>query len=164
VGGYFGNKAAQRDADKKMAGASKYKDGVARAYGAQQDELIRSLAAGDTNQSDANARIARGDLGASLRGAAATNGALGVRGAMMSGQESVLAGNVGQASGNEMVTNLGGASSVVGQASADLAARNSLRLQALKMYEEAKAARKTGLRAAAEGAGNGAMAGAAAPI
>ena len=76
---------------------------------------------------------------------------------MMTGEEANLAGGVGRSAGGESVGNLAGASTNVTQASNDILNREKLRLEALRQYNEAKQARKSGMSAALGGAANGLM-------
>lgn len=164
LGGYIANEGAQRKSDAAMAGASKYKDGVARVYGSEQDALIELLKQKDAEQSMARAAVARTAMNRQLAARQAAGGQDGIRQAMFSGGEADLAGQVGEAAGGEIVGNRLGASSELARAQADAIARNRLRLEALRLYEEAKNARKSGLKAAITGASNGAAAGMMAPV
>jgi hypothetical protein len=76
---------------------------------------------------------------------------------MMSGKEAELAGQLGEASGSEIVGSRSAASSNLSQAQRDALARRQAQLEALRLYNEAKGAKKGGLMAAMEGAGNGLM-------
>ncbi len=158
LGGFIKNEGEQRRLDAIMEKAKKYKDGAPRAYGAQQDDLIAALSKGGTEQSLAEANVARTELGRGLAGAASSGDALGARRAMMTGEEANLAGGVGRAAGGESVGNLSGASTNITQASNDILNREKLRLEALRQYNEAKQARKSGMSAAIGGAANGVMA------
>ena len=164
AGGYFGNEAAQKKADAAMAGASKYKDGVPRMYGSEQDALIELLKRKDAEQSMARAAVARTAMNRQLAAREAAGGRDGIRQAMMTGGEADLAGQVGEAAGGEIVGNRLGAASELARAQADAVARNRLRLEALRLYEEAKNNRKSGLKAAVSGGANGAAAGLMAPV
>lgn len=157
LGGYINNQGEQRRLDSIMEKAKKYKDGMPRAYGAQQDELIAALSKGGADQSMAEANVARTELGRGLAGAASGGDALGARRAMMTGEEANLAGGVGRSAGGESVGNLAGASTNITQASSDILNRERLRLDALRQYNEAKQARKSGMSAAIGGAASGLM-------
>lgn len=159
LGGYIKNQGEQRRLDSIMEAAKKYKDGAPRAYGAEQDALIAALSKGGSEQSLAEGRVAESGLSRKLSGLSVDNGALGVRSAMMSGEEANLAGGLGRSVGSESVGNLSGASTNVSQAASDILNREKLRLEALRQYNEAKQARKSGMSAAISGGASGLMAG-----
>lgn len=165
IGGIIKNKGERDRLNKIMEGASKYKNGVPRMYGAEQDSLIKALQSAGPEQAIASGNVARSELGKQLGQAEGQAGGIaGVRAAMTSGQEAGLAGGIGRAAGAERVGNLQGASTNISQAASNALARERLRLDALRMYNEAKGARKSGFNAFAGGAANGAMAGAALPV
>lgn len=157
AGGYLKNKEKQKQVNAAMAGAGKYTNGVDRLYGTEQDALIHDLATRGATESRARANVANDSLGRQLLERQATGGALGVRSAMMSGKEAELAGQLGEASGSEIVGSRSAASSNLSQAQRDALARRQAQLEALRLYNEAKGAKKGGLMAAMEGAGNGLM-------
>lgn len=157
AGGYLKNKEKQKQVNAAMAGAGKYKDGVDRLYGTEQDALIQDLATRGATESRARANVANDSLGRQLLERQSTGGALGVRGAMMSGKEAELAGQLGEASGSEIVGSRSAASSNLSQAQRDAIARQQSRLEALRLYNEAKSAKKSGFTAAIGGAANGLM-------
>jgi hypothetical protein len=159
AGGLIKNAAARKEADRIMKGTRKLKDGSPRMYGEQQDELIRALAAGRADQSLAESQVARSGLGRQLSGAAAGGDTLGARNAMLSGEEAQLAGGVGRAVGQESVGNMAGASTNISQAANDVLNRERIRLDALRMYMDAKNSKKSNWEAAGVGAANGLMAG-----
>ena len=140
-----------------MAGSGKYKDGVDRLYGTEQDALIRDLSLRGSTESAARAAVANDGLNRQLTERQAVGGALGVRGAMMTGKEAELAGQLGEASGSEVVGSRAAAGTNLTQAQRDAIARKQAQLEALRLYNEANDARKSGLQAAVEGAGNGLM-------
>lgn len=157
LGGYLGNKDKQKRVNAAMAGADKYRHGVDRLYGTEQDQLIHDLATRGAMEARARGNVANDTLGRQLLERQSTGGALGVRGAMMSGKEAELAGQLGEASGSEIVGSRSGASSNLSQAQQDAIARRRAQLEALRLYNEAESNKKSGLSAALGGAANGLM-------
>lgn len=164
VGGLIGNQSAQAKADAAMAGTARYRNGVDRLYGSEQDALIALLQQKGAEQSMSRASVARAAMNRQLAALQAQGGRDGVRKAMMTGGEADLAGQVGEAAGGEIVGNRGQSAGELARAQQDAIARNRLRLEALRLYDAAKAGRKSGLGAFVGGAASGAMTGAAAPI
>lgn len=158
AGGYLGNKEKQKKVNAALAGADKYRNGVDRLYGAEQDALIQDLATRGASESRARSDVANNELGRQLLERQSTGGAMGVRAAMMSGKEAELAGRLGEASGSEIVGSRSAASSNLSQAQRDALARRKAQIEALRLYNEANDARKSGFQAGVEGAGNGLMA------
>lgn len=157
AGGYLKNKEKQKQVNAAMAGAGKYKGGVDRLYGTEQDALIQDLATRGATESRARANVANDSLGRQLLERQSTGGAMGVRSAMMSGKEAELAGQLGEASGSEIVGSRSAASSNLSQAQRDALARRQAQLEALRLYNEARDAKKGGMEAAIGGAANGLM-------
>ena len=157
AGGYLKQDDINRKSDAAMAGAGTYKDGVARMYGGEQDELIRTLMARGASESAARAAVANSEMGRQLLERQSTGGAMGVRQAMMSGGEAKLAGQAGEAAGQEIVGSRAGAGVNLTQAQRDALARRAAQAEALRLYNEAKDAKKSRWAAAAEGFGNGLM-------
>lgn len=151
VGGYTAQNAKNKKLDAIMEGSDKYRKGMDRQYGGQQDALIQALARGGADQSQAQADVARTDLSRGLRAAEASGGA---RAAMFSGQEAELGGKIGSATGQESVANYSGAASNIAQAQQDSLRRKAIALRAQQMYEAAKAERKSAFQGAMEGGGN----------
>lgn len=165
IGGLIKNKGERDRLNKIMEGAAKYKNGAPRMYGAEQDSLIKALQSAGPEQAVAGGNVARTGLARQLgQTEGEIGGIAGVRAAMTSGEEAGLAGGIGRAAGAERVGNLQGAGTNISQAASDALARERLRLDALRMYNEAKDARKSGFNAFTGGAANGAMAGAKLPV
>lgn len=159
AGGYIKQGEQNKRSDAAMAGAAKYKDGVARMYGSEQDELIRTLMARGASESAARAAVANSEMGRQLLERQSTGGAMGVRQAMMSGGEAKLAGQSGEAAGQEIVGSRAGAGVNLTQAQRDALARRQAQAEALRLYNEAKDAKQSRWAAAANGAANGLMSG-----
>lgn len=164
LGGILGNKGAQAKADAAMRGADKYRNGVPRMYGTEQDALIALLQSKGAEESAARAMVARTAMNRQLAAKQYAGGQDGIRQAMMTGGEAQLAGQIGEATGGEIIGNRAGSASELTRAQKDAIERNRLRLEALRLYDAAKSSRKSGFQAGLEGAASGAMTGAVAPI
>lgn len=165
AGGIWGNSKENKRIDAYTSGLEKYKSGMPRVYGTEQDALIKALAAGGSEQSQAATQVNRTELAKNLsQQQGSIGGIAGVRAAMGSGQEAGLAGEAGRSAAQESIGNMSGAGTNISQAAMDAAARNRLRLQALAEYDAAKKSRKGWFEAGVGGAANGAMAGAVLPV
>lgn len=153
LGGAMEQSSKNKRYDEIMRGIGDNRYGYDRAYGGQQDALIRALARGGADQSLAQSKVANTDLSRQLRSAEASPG--GVRSAMFTGGEADLAGKVGSAVGQESVGNLSAASQNIAQSASDSLARKDLALRALRMYQEAESQRRSPFSGAMSGAANG---------
>lgn len=154
AGGALKQNAANKRSRKIMEGVGDRRFGIERMYGGEQDNLIKALSAGKTDQTDAQASVARTDLGRQLQAAANSGGQAGTRAAMFSGGEAETAGRVGQGAAQELVGNMSNAGNVSAQALQDAENRRRLQVEAKRLYDEAKDAKSSVLMGALKGAGN----------